>query len=74
MVIRDTEGRALAATLQRRNPGWLIMWSPWRRGFSAFACWNPGRSIVIDARGPEELLHLMLTEEMTTGPVSSSSG
>ncbi|MGP3960714.1 hypothetical protein ACTWPT_32360 [Nonomuraea sp. 3N208] len=62
--MRDDEGRALAATIQQRSPGWMVMWSPWRRGLSAFACWNSTQCVVIDAHTPEDLLHLMLSVEM----------
>ncbi|GAA2215244.1 hypothetical protein GCM10009850_107110 [Nonomuraea monospora] len=63
--MRDEEGRALAATIQQRHPGWLIMWSPWRRRLSAFACWHPTRPVVIDAQCLDDLLNLMFSEEMT---------
>ncbi|MFC4008142.1 hypothetical protein ACFOY2_12990 [Nonomuraea purpurea] len=61
--MRDDDGRALAAAIQQQSPGWMIMWSPWRRQLSAFACWLPNRSLVIDARSPEDLLDLMSSAE-----------
>jgi hypothetical protein len=41
------------------------MWSPWRRSFSAFSCWLHTRCVIVDAHTPEDLLHLMLSAEMS---------
>jgi hypothetical protein len=38
----------LAAQLQEHRPGWLIIWSPWRRCFTAFAALGPS-AFIIDA-------------------------
>jgi hypothetical protein len=38
----------VAAELQDHRPGWLIIWSPWRRCFTAFAALSPS-ALIIDA-------------------------
>lgn len=45
---------AQARALQRTRPGWVVMWSYWRRTFTAFACFAPD-PVVIDEAVPERL-------------------
>lgn len=48
--------QAAAAHLQQRLPGWLVVWGPWHRCFTAFgACTTT--ATVIDAPTPGALLH-----------------
>jgi hypothetical protein len=51
--------RAIAQVIQARNPGWVVMWSVWRRSFSAFGCWTASRCVVVDAADAEELISEM---------------
>ncbi|MEV6153381.1 hypothetical protein AB0L53_23830 [Nonomuraea sp. NPDC052129] len=51
--------REIAHTIQARSPGWVVMWSVWRRRFSAFGCWTSAPSVIIDAGDAEELIREM---------------
>jgi hypothetical protein len=50
--------RAAACRLQASCPGWLVMWSPWRRKFTAFACFSCD-PLIIDELTPALLLEQM---------------
>lgn len=47
--------RAAAADLQQKLPGWLILWGPWRRCYTAFGVCT-ATATVIDAPTPEALV------------------
>jgi hypothetical protein len=61
----------MAAQVQMTRPGWLVIWSPWRRMLTAFACFAPD-PIVIDEPTPERLVEQMRRTEM--GYAVASSG
>jgi hypothetical protein len=44
-----------ARQLELSQPGWVVMWSPWRRSYTAFAYFTPV-PVVIDARTVDRLL------------------
>jgi hypothetical protein len=37
------------------RPGWVVMWSPWRRSYTAFAAFTPV-PVVIDANTIDRLV------------------
>ncbi|WP_131738053.1 hypothetical protein [Actinomadura roseirufa] len=41
------------------RPGWVVMWSPWRRTLTAFCAFSASAPVVLDAASAEELLRLM---------------
>ncbi len=51
-----------AQELTRHCRGWLVIWSPWRRTYTAFACFTP-ESVVLDADAPHQLLIQMQQTE-----------
>ncbi|SEG94721.1 hypothetical protein SAMN04489712_15020 [Thermomonospora echinospora] len=53
----------MASRLQASCPGWLVMWSPWRRKFTAFACLMP-ESMIIDESTAELLIEQIHRMEM----------
>ncbi|MEV0348543.1 hypothetical protein AB0H88_22435 [Nonomuraea sp. NPDC050680] len=55
----DQANREIAHTIQARSPGWVVLWSVWRRRFSAFGCWTSAQSVIIDAVDAEELIREM---------------
>ena len=59
----DDRARRVAARIQAKHPCWLIMWSPWRREFTAFGRFAPA-AIVIDQADPRDLLTAMREEEL----------
>ncbi|GAA4609187.1 hypothetical protein GCM10023195_36790 [Actinoallomurus liliacearum] len=52
---RNTRAEAVAASLQSAYGGWVIIWSPWRRAFSAF-CAVSTDSMIIDEASVSGLL------------------
>lgn len=46
------------------EPGWVIVYGPWRRRYTAFAAWPAPRPVVVDASTPEELWGAMRSAEM----------
>jgi hypothetical protein len=59
----DERARRVVARIQAKHPCWLIMWSPWRREFTAFGRFAPV-AIVIDQADPRDLLRAMREEEL----------
>jgi hypothetical protein len=51
-----------AHRIQAARPGWLVMWSPWRRTFTAFACFTPD-PVVIDEPTADLLVSRMCLAE-----------
>jgi hypothetical protein len=51
-----------ARWLGTSRPGWLVIWSPWRRTFTAFACFAPD-AVVIDEMAVDRLLVAMREAE-----------
>jgi hypothetical protein len=49
--------------LQRARPGWVVMWSPWRRTFTAFAYFAPV-ALVLDSPTAEQLTAEMRQAEL----------
>lgn len=44
----DAQRAYAAQLLMRQHRGWLVLWSPWRRTFTAFSCFTP-MPLVMDA-------------------------
>ncbi|MFJ2031941.1 hypothetical protein [Streptosporangium sp. NPDC087985] len=55
----DTEEIDAAARVQADAPGWLVMWRPWRRCFTAFECRDPCQVRIVEAGTADELRDLM---------------
>lgn len=53
----------VAAQVQMTRPGWVVIWSPWRRMLTAFACFAPD-PVVIDEPTPERLVDQMRLTEL----------
>ena len=60
----DPAKRAVAAELDRMEPGWLVMYGPWSRRFYAIALWDAPCPVLLDARTAEELREQMRQAEM----------
>jgi hypothetical protein len=54
----DADQAITASQLQRAHPSWLVLWSPYRRAFTAFACFTD-EPVVLDASAPQQL-HLVM--------------
>lgn len=48
-AVPDAAERASAADLQATCRSWLVIWSPWRRTFTGFACFTAGQVIIDEA-------------------------
>lgn len=59
---RDLEIDAVAG-VQAQLPNWVVIWSPWRREFSAFCCCAE-TAIVVDDRVIEHLVKRAHTAEL----------
>ncbi|WP_433177767.1 hypothetical protein [Actinoallomurus sp. CA-150999] len=66
-IVPDASPVAVAQAVQNHCPGWLVFWSPWRRTFTAIACFTRD-PVLIDARTPNDLLDDMREIEATAGP------
>lgn len=51
----DSYARDIAASLASRCPGWVIIWSAWRRAFTAFSAVTT-ESVVLDDTSAHRLL------------------
>lgn len=69
----DTRMRAAAAELDRRLPGWLIMYSPFRRMLTAIAMCTPTQEIH-DAPDPRTLLVLIEDIQRTAYLAARAAG
>lgn len=52
-----------AGRIQDEHRGWVVMWSTWRRMFTAFSCFTPDR-LVLDKTTSSELLTAMWQIEL----------
>jgi hypothetical protein len=69
---RDVSQVRQAAEMTRQYRGWLVIWSPWRRAYTAFACFTPG-SVVLDADAPSHLVEQMRQTELQAASASSTT-
>jgi hypothetical protein len=46
----DAERTTIAANLQITCARWLVIWSPWRRTYTGFACFTQEPTIVDEAK------------------------
>ena len=63
----DVHQRQQAARLDAREPGWLVLYAPWRRRFVAFAAWPTPEGLMVTASTPEELVEEMRDVEVARG-------
>jgi hypothetical protein len=54
----DAERATIAASLQVSCCRWLVMWSPWRRTYTGFACFTKEPTIVDEAMADTFLARL----------------
>lgn len=67
----DADQRKVAGSLNARYPGWLILWAPYRRCYTAIAACLP-EALIIDERDPLALITLMDMAQL--GSASSAAG
>ncbi|MCO6009460.1 hypothetical protein NE236_31265 [Actinoallomurus purpureus] len=60
--VPDASSAAIARNVQIHCPGWMIFWSPWRRMFTAIACFTRD-PVLIDTPTLNELLDSMRAVE-----------
>ncbi|WP_424533614.1 hypothetical protein ACOZ38_25095 [Sphaerisporangium viridialbum] len=60
----DLHEAAHAEVLQQLSPGWLIIWRPWARTFSAWHLVDPLRCRIVESADPGELRSLMVDAEL----------
>jgi hypothetical protein len=46
MRVSDADRAKVVERLQQTCPRWLIIWSPWRQTFTAFACFTAERTVI----------------------------
>jgi hypothetical protein len=63
---KDTWHSAEARQIQQSHRGWLVMWSVWRRTFTAFSCFSTA-PVVVDAPTTQSLLIRMHHVELYYG-------
>jgi hypothetical protein len=69
----DTHGAEVALRIEAAYAGWVVIWSPWRRMFTAFgSCAN--ERLIIDDSSVERLRALMDQAEGPQGFRRSDSG
>jgi hypothetical protein len=56
-----------AQRIQESHRSWVVMWSAWRRTFTAFSCFTPG-PMVVDEPTPEALISAMRRVELHYSP------
>lgn len=56
--IPEASPGAIAKAVQSHCPGWMVFWSPWRRTFTAIACFTRD-PVLIDTPRLNELLDSM---------------
>jgi hypothetical protein len=66
-VISDAQRADEARRIQARHRNWLVMWSPWRRTFTAFSCFSP-TPLMLDRKTSEALVSEMLRVELHYSP------
>jgi hypothetical protein len=59
----DAQARDAAARIQGRHPAWMVMWSCWRRQFTAIGRLAPV-PVILDEADPRALLQAMRAEEL----------
>jgi hypothetical protein len=75
--VTDDRERAAASEIERRHPGWMVIWGCYSRMFWAFPCFQVPQGTIVSARDPESLLADMRrveTEFSYRPPGSSSHG
>jgi len=61
---QDAACSAEARRIQEGRRGWLVMWSPWHRTYTAFCCLSPDHSLPLDAATADELIEEMKAIEL----------
>lgn len=56
-----------ARRIQESHRSWVVMWSAWRRTFTAFSCFTPG-PLVVDEPTPDALISAMRRVELHYSP------
>jgi hypothetical protein len=64
----DAACAAEAQRIQASRRGWLVMWSPWHRTYTAFCCLSPDHSRPLDAATTDELVREMRRVELRYAP------
>jgi hypothetical protein len=67
---RDSACSAEAQRIQEGRRGWLVMWSPWHRTYTAFCCLSPDHSRPLDAATTDDLIREMQLIELHYAPAS----
>jgi hypothetical protein len=52
----------IVAQLQKTCPGWVVMWSPWRREFTGFACFTQEPEVIDEPALGQFLDHMREVE------------
>lgn len=60
---RDAWCSEQARRIQESRWGWLVMWSPWHRTFTAFSCFSPS-PLVVDEPTVDRLFDQMIRVEL----------
>jgi len=63
----DAYEAARAALMQQMSPGWVVMWGPWTRKFTAWHAADPTQTRCVESADPEELRDLITTTETLAG-------
>jgi hypothetical protein len=63
----DAECSERALRIQARHRQWVVMWSAWRRTYTAFSCFTAG-PLVVDEATPDGLVSAMVRIELHHSP------
>jgi hypothetical protein len=56
-----------ALRIQATHRQWVVMWSAWRRTYTAFSCFTAG-PLVVDEATPDDLVSAMVRVELHYSP------
>jgi hypothetical protein len=56
-----------ARRIQATHRQWVVMWSAWRRTYTAFSCFTVG-PLVVDEATPDDLVSAMVRVELHYSP------
>jgi hypothetical protein len=61
----EKEYRAAAEEIQRKRPGWLVIWGVYTRCFTAYPLFPVRKRVIIVGNYPQALIHRMDEAERT---------
>jgi hypothetical protein len=61
--LSESEGKGIAENIQRKHPGWMIVFGVYSRQFVAFPLFKVNKRTILAARYPDALIDRMVGTE-----------